>query len=156
MAIPVQVVKPIHPPLLSELRIAWPLSNKTPGIFKTPGDSLIRLLGATPKQKDIQRNDFLRVSLFWEVVEMPAEDYQVGLRLLAADGAVALAETSSPSFGRYPTTRWAAGERVRDNHALWIPGEFPTGVYRLQVQLLDGNGQPVGDWLELGQLAAKY
>jgi hypothetical protein len=48
-----------------------------------------------------------------------------------------------------------AGERVRDNHALWIPAGFPAGVYRVQVQLLDEAGHPTGDWLELGQLAAK-
>jgi hypothetical protein len=84
-------------------------------------------LGATPEREVIRRNDFLRIALFWEALEAPAQDYQVSLQLLATNGEVALAETSRPSFGRYPTPRWRTGERVRDNHALWIPIDFQQG-----------------------------
>jgi hypothetical protein len=48
---------------------------------------------------------------------------------------------------------WAEGERVRDNHELWIPADFPAGQYRLQVRLLDEAGQSVGGWIELGSIA---
>jgi hypothetical protein len=68
---------------------------------------------------------------------------------------VPLAEASPPSFGRYPTSQWTAGERIRDNYALWIPADFPAGTYKVQMRLFDEQGQPVGDWLELGQLLAE-
>jgi hypothetical protein len=62
-----------------------------------------------------------------------------------------LEETIQPSHNRYPTTRWTAGERVRDNHALWIPADFPTGLYHLQAQILNETGQAVSEWIELGE-----
>jgi hypothetical protein len=157
IAIPVTVTRPTNPPTVADLGIAWPVKSQTSEVFaeRTSEVSPIRLLGATPEREVIQRNDFLRVALFWEASEAPAHDYQISLRLVAADGTVALTETTRPSFGRYPTLHWVAGERIRDNHALWVPASFPAGLYRLQVQLLDEAGQAIGDWIELGQLPAE-
>jgi hypothetical protein len=157
IAIPVTVARSARSPTLAELDIAWPVPEQTFEVrsAKTSKILVIRLLGATPEREIIPRNDFLRIALFWEVSEAPPVDYQVSLRLLTADGTVALTETSQPSFGRYPTSHWVAGERVRDNHALWIPVDFPAGTYRVQVQWLDEAGQPVSDWFELGQLTAE-
>jgi hypothetical protein len=155
IAIPVLVTRPSSPPTVAELDIAWPLAEQTFEVSKTSKVLPIRLLGATPERETIQRNDFLRLALFWEASETPAHDYQISLQVLAADGTVALAETTRPSFGRYPTLHWTAGERIRDNHALWVPAGFPAGLYRLQAQLVDETGQPVGDWIELRQLRAE-
>ncbi|MBI1880046.1 MAG: hypothetical protein HYR94_17815 [Chloroflexi bacterium] len=143
MAIPVKVAKPAQPPPVSELGIVWPMTKQIPRV------SSLRLLGATPEREAIQRNDSLRVALFWEAVSRPAIDYQISLRLVTGDGVEVLNETSPPSFGRYPTSHWIAGERVRDNHAMWIPADFPAGAYRVQVQLLDEAGQLGGDWVEV-------
>ncbi|GIK41733.1 MAG: hypothetical protein BroJett011_55660 [Chloroflexota bacterium] len=161
LPLPVTVTRPTTRPTLAELGIAWPAPQAcqppedVPANFHPSSLSLhLCLLGATPEREIIQRSDFLRVGLFWEAVETPVPDYQVGLRFLAADDTVPLTETSRPSFGRYPMPQWVAGERVRDNHALWVPADFPAGTYRLQVQVVDETGQPLGDWLELGQLTA--
>ncbi len=153
IAIPVRLTRPESNPTPAELGITWP--TQTFEVSKTSKLSTIRLLGATPERETIQRNDFMRLALFWEAVEQPDRDYQISLRLLAADGVTALTETSQPSFGRYPTSRWAADERVRDNHALWIPPDLAAGVYRVQIRLLDEGGQVLTEWIELGQLAAQ-
>ncbi len=157
IAIPVTVTLPTQPSTMAELGITWPMPEQTFEVSaeRTSKVLVISLLGATPERETIQRNDFLRIALFWEASEAPAVDYQVSLRLLASDSTVALAETAQPSFGRYPTSRWSTGERLRDNHAFWIPPGFPAGTYRLQVQLLDEAGQPVSDWFELGKLTAE-
>lgn len=167
IALPVTITRPTDPPTLEELGITWPtpqgcqpqedVLTKFHPSSPAPkrGSSLhLCLLGVTPERETVQRNDFLRVALFWEAVETPIPDYQVSLRFLAADDTVVLTETSRPSFGRYPMPRWTASERIRDNHALWVPADFPAGTYRLQVQVLDEAGQPLGDWLELGQFTA--
>lgn len=146
-AIPVTVTQPARQPTLAELNIGWPVQANV-------GPSL-RLLGATPEREQIARGDFWRVALFWEAVTAPAVDYQIGLRLLAPNHTVALAETTPPSHGRYPTSRWRAGERVRDNHALWIPAGFPAGQYRVQARLLDEAGRPVSKWLTLNVITAE-
>ncbi len=143
-AIPVQVLKPSRPPELEVLEIAWPAAERP-----APG---LELLGTSPERDRIRRNDFLRVALFWEALVAPLPDYQVSLRLAPPDGAAPLVVTGRPSFGRYPTPLWAAGERVRDNHAFWIPPDSPAGTYGLQLQLIDETGQPTGGWLALGEL----
>jgi hypothetical protein len=148
LPIPVAVIPATRPPTIKELGISWPIHP--PRIF-----SPLRLLGATPERESIRRNDFLRVAVFWEAVEAPARNYLVNLRLLTTDGATALEETDQPSYGQYPTSRWHAGERVRDNHALWIPPDFPAGTYQLQTRLLDTSGQPATEWVQLGELAVK-
>lgn len=154
VAIPVTVEKPSRPPDTAELGITWPVSmQKTSEVLDISEVSPIRLLGATPERNVILLNDTLRVALFWEAIRAPTVDYRINLRLLSANGTAVLEETAQPSHNRYPTTRWAAGERVRDNHALWIPPDFAAGTYRLQVRLVDQTGQPVGEWLELGKMS---
>ena len=143
--IPVAVTKPPHRPTVPDLGLSWPIDADV-------GPDL-RLLGATPERDTTPRNDFLRVAIFWEARQPPARDYQVSLRVVAVDGTTVKQETTRPSYNRYPTRLWAEGERVRDNHELWIPADFPAGQYRLQVQLLDEAGQPVGGWIELGSIA---
>jgi len=144
VAIPVGVTRPARQPTLAQLGIAWPV--------RAHFGAHLRLLGATPERRQIVRSDFWRVALFWEAKTAPAADYAVSLRLVAADGSVAMQQTTRPSYNRYPTTQWFAGERVRDNHALWIPADFPAGVYRVQVRVVDEAGRPVGNWVELGRL----
>lgn len=142
MAVPVTVLKPDRPPSLTELNIAWPVEADV-------GPEL-RLLGATPERAALVRNDFLRLAIFWEAKIKPVQDYQIRLRLLSSTGQPALQQTNQPSHNRYPTTRWSAGERVRDNHALWLPADLPAGIYHLQVQVITEAEQALGPWLELG------
>ena len=146
-AIPVSVIQLAQRPTLAELDIAWPVEAET-----TTGPTRLRLLGATPERAIIVRNDFLRIALFWEAGDTPTTNYQVGLRLVTAAGQVIQEQAEHPSYGRYPTSRWQAGERVRDNHALWIPPDFPTGQYTMETRLVAPSGEAVGDWIELGIL----
>ncbi len=158
LPIPVTVIPATQPPSLEELGIKWLIQSPEECLTEFQPSSFIPhpcLLGATPERESIRPNDFLRIALFWEALETPGADYQVKLRLLAADGAVAIEETSQPSHGRYPTPRWSAGERVRDNHAWWILPDFAVGTYRLQARLLDEAGQPVGEWIELGEMSVE-
>ena len=148
VAIPVSVTKPNTVPAIDELGIEWPAQT---GLENCYG-SQICLLGATPERDTIPRNDFLRITLFWEAITTPTIDYQINLYLLASDGTRVIQQTTRPSHNHYPTTIWSAGERVRDNQALWIPADFPVGEYRLQTQLLDEMGQPVGELFELGSM----
>jgi hypothetical protein len=142
VAISVTLLKPERVPTLAELDITWPVQADF-------GPEL-RLLGATPERETLPRNDFLRLALFWEAKAKPTRDYQISVRLLAPGGETTLHQTGRPSHNRYPTTRWVPGERIRDNHALWIPAGFPAGTYRVQVQVVDETGQAVGEWVGVG------
>jgi hypothetical protein len=147
VAIPVTVTKSTASPAIAALNIVWPLQLELV--------SEIRLLGATPERESIVRNDFLRVAIYWETMIPPQLNYQINLRLINEVDNVVVAGVGQPSHNHYPTTRWSSGERVRDNHALWIPPDFPKGFYRLQIRLLDEAGQPVSQWQTLGGLSSE-
>ncbi len=146
IAIPVSVTRPAHIPTLDTLGIEIP--------FSTDFGSELRLLGLTWEQDTLQRNDYQRISLFWESLTKPTHNYQISLRLLDPARNEVVQQVTQPSFNRYPTTQWLAGERVRDNHAIWVPANFPPGTFTLQLRVLYETGQPIGDWVELGQISA--
>ena len=145
---PIKIVAPDHPPSESDLGIVWPATAQP-----DPRQSAeIMLLGAAPERSHIQPNDFFRLALFWETSTSPQINYRINLRLLDETNQILLEQVNQPSHDRYPTTQWIAGERIRDNHALWIPPGFPDGPYRVQVRLLDAFEQPIGAWVELGSI----
>jgi hypothetical protein len=144
LAIPISVTKTPRPPTVASLGISRPVSADV--------TSELRLLGASPERDIVPRNALLRTTIFWEALQDPDLDYQVTLRLVAPDGSSVLQETTRPAHDRYPTTRWSTGERIRDNHVQWIPANLPVGQYQLQLQIVDGTGQPASDWIELGPI----
>lgn len=143
IAVPVTVEPALRRPTLPELGIAWPVTAEF---------GSLRLLGATPERVVIVPNDFVRIAVFWEAVSAPVEDSRIALQLVDAAGQMALQSEQQPSHNRYPTTRWSTGERVRDNHALWVPADFPPGDYAVRVTVLTPAGQPANLWVELGTL----
>jgi hypothetical protein len=143
VTVPVIIEKSQRIPEIDELGITWPHLVEI---------AQLRLLGSTPEQEALLANGFLRIALFWEAITGPSDDYLISVRLLDETGQLQAIHTAQPSFDRYPTSQWQAGERVRDNHALWIAETLPAGSYQLQLQVLAENGQPISGWLELGRL----
>ncbi len=118
------------------------------------------LWGYETQKATLPRGGFLRLTLFWHTPQPPCGDYAVGLRLSSAGGEPVVERMVQPSNGRYPTGRWAAGETVRDNHALWLPADLPDGTYRLELWLAAPGGGEVplvaggtGNRLTLGELS---
>lgn len=159
VAVPVTVQPAERPATLAELDITWPVEAQF-------GE--LRLLGATPERETIRRNDFLRIALFWEATAHPSANYQIQIRLhpdqlrnqpstpstsLRASPPI-LPSSQQPAHNRYPTTTWSAGERVRDNHALWIEPDLPAGAYLVEVGVLDEAGHLISEFVEVGQLPA--
>lgn len=142
--IPVRVTPASDQPTLAQLDILWSYQQRL-----TPE---LTILGATPERETIRPNDFLRIAIFWQAAVKPTTNYQVSLQLVNQTGELIQSQTNQPSHNRYPTIQWSAGERVRDNQALWLPADLSPGEYYLQVQLLTETGQPVSEWLTLGSL----
>jgi hypothetical protein len=102
--------------------------------------------------------DELDVTLFWRAPNEPGDDYHVSVQLLDAGGALRQQHDGVPHEGRYPTSRWEAGEVVPDRHRLSLEG-LAGGVYRLVVVVYrpaDGGRLAVtpggGAHLELAEL----
>ena len=100
----------------------------------------------------------LTIALRWRALAKPAADYVVSVQLLDAAGQLVAQHDSPPVGGNYPTSHWAAGEEVTDNHMLAIPKDAPAGNYRLIAVVYTLAGQkrlPVagaGDHAPLAQL----
>ena len=149
---PVIITRPERPPSIEELGIQYPA-----GVHF---DNRMTLLGSTPERESLLSGDFYRLALFWKADAELDDSYSVAIRILNSDGETVLSHTSEPSAGRYPTTEWRAGEIVRDNHAMWIPRDFPQDDYVIEIALVDAEGHtiairpgaatPAADgWLEL-------
>lgn len=81
--------------------------------------------------------DVVGVRLLWSADATPARRYKVFLHLLAADGRLMAQRDGEPGGGSRPTTGWAAGEVVSDNHGLLLPADLPPGAYTLRLGLYD-------------------
>lgn len=94
-------------------------------------DNQVDLLGANLGQASLAPGKTLDVTLFWRARRDLDADYTVFLQLLDSAGKLWAAEDATPLQGRYPTSRWQAGEVVRDPHTLTLAADAPDGAYRL-------------------------
>jgi len=108
---------------------------------------------------DVARpGDVIRARLVWSADATPARAYKVFLHLLDGAGNVVAQHDGEPAGGSRPTTGWAAGERVIDNHGVLLPPGLPPGSYTLRLGLYDAfdpGARPAvdgADGLELGRI----
>ncbi len=100
--------------------------------------------------------DQLYVTIYWETVHPTPEDYSVAVHLVShdppRDGADVLAQADSihPVEGWYPTSRWTAGEVVRDNYTLPVPPDSnPIAVRVAMYQIAADGSFSNTSWLSL-------
>jgi hypothetical protein len=74
----------------------------------------------------------LHVTLYWQAAQMPTQNYSVFVHLsdkeqiAAPSDMIAQADSQNPVYGWYPTTKWGAGEIVREDYRLDVPpGKTP-------------------------------
>ena len=79
--------------------------------------------------------DILHLALFWQAMASQPNDVELTLQLLDSSGQVRLTHRSAPVEGRYPLSRWQAGEIVRDQHHLFLPADLRPGTYRLLLSI---------------------
>lgn len=84
-------------------------------------------------------NGSLSLVLYWRCLKRMENDYTVFVHLLDAERNILAQGDSPPVQGHYPTTMWAVGEMVRDEHPLVGPPEavargvrFAVGWYSAQ------------------------
>ncbi|MCU0506915.1 MAG: glycosyltransferase family 39 protein [Anaerolineae bacterium] len=80
-----------------------------------------------------------QVQLTWRADQPPDRNYKVFLQLLDARNQVIAQRDAQPAGESRPTTTWAAGEPIFDNHGVLIPPGTPPGSYRRIVGLYDAE-----------------
>ncbi|MFQ5422323.1 MAG: hypothetical protein ACE5EY_18400, partial [Anaerolineae bacterium] len=82
------------------------------------------------------------LTLYWQAVQPDGNNYTVFVHLLDAEGALVTQADGMPQNGRFPTSIWASGEQIADQHLLQLPEELAPGVYQIVTGLYDGqNGR---------------
>lgn len=92
---------------------------------------LVDLLGYTVGTETLAPGRSLDVTLFWRARRDLADDLTVFVQLLDSTNKPWAAVDARPWRGHYPTTRWLAGEIVRDTYRVTLAPDAPDGDYRL-------------------------
>jgi hypothetical protein len=82
----------------------------------------------------------LRVTLYWQAAQTPSQNYSVFVHLSdkdqisGPDDIIAQSDSQNPVYGWYPTTKWGAGEIVREDYGLDVlrgktPRLLSVGMY---------------------------
>ncbi|MBC7251957.1 MAG: glycosyltransferase family 39 protein [Anaerolineae bacterium] len=90
----------------------------------------VRLLGYN-LEGALSPGQTFQVTLFWEALRPMERDYTVFVQLLGPEGRIRAQWDSQPADGLYPTSRWRAGEIIRDRYDLSVAADTPPGKYRL-------------------------
>jgi hypothetical protein len=106
----------------------------------------LRLLGSTVPTPDLQPGQVFFVTLYWQIITPPTEDYEVVVQLWD-DAGNALASWQNVPFGAmYRTRIWRMDETLATHHWLQVPADAPPGRYRLMTAIfrtLMGQRVPV-------------
>ena len=125
-------------------------SDVPPGSPTLIGDSL-SLLGQRVTFDSAANT--VQVTLYWQAAAPPSQDYSVFVHLshhpaiTTGDDILAQSDSAAPVYGFYPTTRWSAGEIVREDYTVPLPDERRPILLRvgLYTRTADGGFNNLGE-----------
>lgn len=129
--------------------------NVQPAVF---GDHLLSLAGYDLSASSVRAGDALTVTLHWKAEGKMDRPYTVFVHLLDKDSQVKAQRDAQPLNGGRPTQTWVPGEYLSDAYPLQVKPDSPPGEYRIEIgwydaadptfarlQALDDKDNPVGD-----------
>jgi mannosyltransferase len=137
------VQRPEAPLPVAVLRFRHP-ANVDFGPLRLLGYDRYKLGHSYHPDTPLHPGDPLHVVLYWQAQDRLRTNWLLEMKLAAvADPALPVAEGLFPAAGLdYPTTRWEPEEVVRAQFDLFLPGDAPSGDYRVSLSLIDENGSP--------------
>ncbi len=122
----------------------------------------IRLLGWEIERTTLAPGETTRITLYWQALTEPREDYWLFLRWRGADGEDVWSKDGTPSAGRDSTEAWRAGDVIAARHRITLASDVAPGRYRLLAGLhrfgtwewlaiADANGKAAGDAVMVGE-----
>jgi hypothetical protein len=75
------------------------------------------------------------ITLYWNAVKPDGQEYTVFVHMVDASGQLVAQADSPPQANTYPTSIWAGGEQIRDEHVLMLPPDLPDGPYQILIGL---------------------
>ena len=129
-------------------------------------DNQIALIGYDLTPYFDVKERILRVTLYWQVLAQPQQDYTVFVHLTAPDGFVKAQHDQQPFDGLWPTSRWTTGDVLADRYEIVLdenvqPGEYLllAGLYEAQtgqrLPLIGESRAPSPNAVLLGQVTGE-
>ena len=113
-------------------------SDDAPAAYFEDGLALLRV--ALP-DAPVRPASWVTVTCVWGATQRPSADYTVAVHLLAAGGERVAQHDGPPLGGNWPTTLWAPGQVVHDQHGLRLPDDLQEGAYGLAIALYEYPSQ---------------
>lgn len=95
----------------------------------------VRLLGYSLDNRDLEAGQVIYVSLFWQPLQPPREDYEVFIQLWSDSGEAISSAHDFPYGGMYRSRIWRPDEVVTTHHWIALPDHLPVGRYTLAAGL---------------------
>jgi hypothetical protein len=111
----------------------------------------IRLLGHSRLPGQVRPGDEAELSLVWMATGEGLPACRLRLMLMGAGAAWGELVTDMAGEG-YDPSHWRQGEVLRGRYDLVIDAETPNGRYEIRAELIDGQGQPIGQSYTLGSV----
>ena len=141
----IEIVPPREAPPVAILGIRFRAQDVQRGVFRFLGYNRYKQGFAHAPDMPLEPGDILHLTTFWEATAVPDGDYRFAFLM---DG-VPLGQYPLAGPG-YPTSQWLPDMPWRGEHAIPLPPDLATGrTHAIQLQLLDPNGQPVGEPIDL-------
>ncbi len=97
----------------------------------------MRLVGRRVEPTSVRPGDKVTLMLAWQALAPTATDLNLFVHLVGPDGRI-LAQFDGPPLGSsYPTTDWAAGERILQPVTVSVPKDAPAGDATLRLGWYD-------------------
>lgn len=77
------------------------------------------------------------ITLLWQAENQFPANYRVFIHLVAENGEIIAQADGEPAGWTRPTTGWAAGEYILDQHTLSLPDSLPDQPYTLRIGLYE-------------------
>ncbi len=129
---------------LAELNVMPARDGAGHPAFPTPvhfGDDIV-LDGYDLHRRDLAPGEKLRVTLYWRALTAPPADYRVSVQLRDGDRVVAQSD-AAPADDTRPTSTWAAGEGVADEHVFRVPEMLRREPISSAWLMFEPGGQPL-------------
>ncbi|MBI3968789.1 MAG: hypothetical protein HY329_24395, partial [Chloroflexi bacterium] len=97
----------------------------------------LTLYGYGLSQREVRAGAAVTLDLYWLPERQIDRDYAIVVFFLDQNDHVLATDELQPLLGRYPTTAWLPGERVRDQRRLRVPENLPESRVRLALGVVE-------------------
>jgi hypothetical protein len=118
--------------------VQYPAGTSLSGVVEVVGATVD---GQPGQPAAVRPGATVPVTVTWQAVAAMDTSFTGFVHLLGPTGAIVAQDDHIPRQGAYPTTQWLEGEVIEDRFLLKLPGDLPSGEYRIEIGLYDA-GRP--------------